>query len=155
MGGEEGKSQDITVKTASILKSRVLVAIILIMLGGLLSITGCLWRTEGVSTETCVHRPNVTGDNSGGVIAVYQVRKSGDAREFYARRISPEGDLSWGEKGTLIGSGYGGGCGEVLQIVSDGSGGAVIAWRTHPSNVTVTRVNSQGEVLWQKEVGAV
>ncbi len=140
--------------SASILKSRVLIAIILIMLGGLFSIAGCMWCEDGVSTETCVHRPNVTGDNSGGAIAVYQVRKSGDARESYARRVSPEGDLPWGEKGTLIGSGYGGGCGEVLQIVSDGSSGAVIAWQTHPSNVTATRVNSQGEVPWQKEVGA-
>ena len=164
--GEE-RSQDITMKTASILKSRVLIAIILIMLGGLLSITGCMWREDGVSTATCVHRPNVTSDNSEGAIAVYQVRKGGDAREFYVQRISPEGDRLWGEKGTLIGSDYGGyGCSVELPIVNDSYGGALIAWKSYPSKVnlnlppeervrsviTITKVNSQGKIIWHREI---
>ena len=54
---------------------------------------------DGVSTVTRVHYPDVTSDNSWGAIAVYQVRKGSDAREFYVQKVSPEGDLLWGEKG--------------------------------------------------------
>lgn len=128
--------------------------------------TGC---TKGVSTGTCVHSPDVTSDNLGGAIAVYQVRKARDARELYAQKVNSEGVLLWGEKGALIDGGYGGGCGELLRIVNDGYGGAVLAWRAYPTKadlesptgeqmqpvVTVIRIDSQGRIQWQKEVNQV
>ena len=142
------------------------VGLTVLLLGSLLFSTGCTWRDSGVSATTCVHRPDVTSDNSGGAIAIYQVRNAGDSRELYAQRVSSEGDLLCGEKGMLIDSGYGGGCGGLLRIVNDGSGGAITAWKAYPTNpdlesptgervqkvVTVIRVDSQGRILWQKEV---
>jgi len=75
----------------------------------------------------------ITGDNSGGAIAFYQIQRMSDTQfhfEFYAQKISPEGDFLWGESGTLIASGnatFYWTCD--LYAVSDGSGGAFVMWR--------------------------
>jgi len=117
-----------------------------------------------------VDSPAITSDGSGGAIAIYEVLRSDDARDLYAQRISPEGDCLWGERGTLIDSGYDQGSSPNLHIVDDGSGGAIIAWGTYPSTpdwnlppaerkvqrvTTTTRVDSQGNILWQQEVDRV
>jgi len=144
-----------------------------VLLVAMLFSTGCMFTTGGGGPSAyspyCVDYPDVTIDNSGGAIATYQIRKAGDIGECRAQKIGPEGDLLWGEKGTLIDSGYVKGCGWFLRIVEDGSGGAVIAWRTYLSNpdlkspsgeqvqpVThVIKVDSQGSILWQEEVNVV
>ena len=106
--------------------------------------------------------PKVTGDGSGGAIAVYEDIKGGNQRDFYAQKISPNGATLWGDEGVLIGSGYR----EAdsffdLHIVSDDSGGAVITWMASPSSQHgeyishVTSVDSGGNVRWQREVRAV
>jgi len=115
--------------------------------------------------------PRVTGDGTGGAIAVYEDIKGGKQHAFYAQKISPEGEALWGEKGVLIGSGYR----EFdsffdLFTVDDGSGGAVIAWSAYPSEpdwrlapgqrqieylTHVTRVSSEGSIMWQREVRGV
>jgi len=106
--------------------------------------------------------PKVTGDGTGGAIAIYEDIKGSNQRDFYAQKISAEGDILWGDKGVLIGGGYK----EAdsffdLHIVSDDSGGAIIAWRASPSSeqrtyaTYVVRVDAEGDILWKKEVRAV
>ena len=110
-------------------------------------------------------------DGAGGAIAVYEDIKGGNRHDFYVQKISPEGYNLWGNEGVLIGGGYK----EFdsfheLHIVGDGSGGAVIAWSAYPSEpdwklapgrrqipyVThATRVDSEGNILWQREVRGV
>mgnify|MGYP006910665557 CR=1 FL=1 len=106
--------------------------------------------------------PRVTGDGAGGAIAVYEVRKGSNQRAFYAQKISSGGDALWGRKGVLVGSGYKTSDSFFnLHIVSDGSGGALVAWIARPSSRQreyishVTRVDFEGNILWQKEVRAV
>jgi len=107
--------------------------------------------------------PRVTGDGTGGAIAVYEVRKGLNQRAFYAQRVSSEGDALWGKKGVLVGSGYKNWDSFFdLHIINDDSGGAIIAWSAYPSRQQqiplahyVTKVNSEGSILWQKEVRAV
>jgi hypothetical protein len=71
----------------------------------------------------------VTGDNSGGAIAVYQIWQVSDSYgQFYVQKISPEGDFLWEEKGILIGSGYSDFGDFYSYAVSDGSGGAIVIW---------------------------
>ncbi len=104
--------------------------------------------------------PRVTGDGTGGAIAVYENIKGPDKRAFYAQRISSEGDALWGKKGVLVGSGYKTSDSFFdLHIVNDDSNGAIIAWGAYPSRskqisyVThITRVDSEGSILWQREV---
>ena len=50
--------------------------------------------------------PKVTSDGSGGAIVAYEDIKRGNQHDFYVQKISPEGDILWGDKGVLIGSGY-------------------------------------------------
>jgi len=102
----------------------------------------------------------ITGDNSGGAIAFYQTWRMSDSHslvEFYAQRISPEGDFFWGEGGILIASGdaafYWKGD---LYVVSDGSGGAFVIWEeplSEPpySQTHVAKIDSGGNVEWQRD----
>jgi hypothetical protein len=104
----------------------------------------------------------ITGDNSGGAIAVYQIWRMSDSYgQFYVQKISPEGDFLWGEKGILIGSGYGGGAEFDSYAVSDGSGGVIVMWVEFlaqpegepPSFQThVAKIASEGNVEWRKDI---
>jgi len=140
--------------------------ILLALVGTIMLGTGCTCPLS----PSCVDFPAITSDSSGGAIAIYEVLRSDDARDWYAQRISPEGDFLWGGRGTLIDSGYESGCGLSNHMVDDGSGGAIIAWGTYPSKpdwslppgerkvqrvTTIARVDSQGDILWQQEVDRV
>jgi len=107
----------------------------------------------------------VTGDNSGGAIAVYQIWRMADSYgQFYVQKISPEGDFLWGEKGVSIGSGYSDFGDFDSYAVSDGSGGAIVIWLEFlpraegelPSFQThVAKIDSEGDVEWQKDIPGI
>jgi len=115
--------------------------------------------------------PRVTGDGTGGAIAVYEDIRGGNQHDFYAQRISPTGDTLWGETGVLIGSGYKDSDSFFdLHIVNDGSGGAFAVWSAYTSEpdwraapgqcqipylTHLTRVGLEGNMLWQREIGAI
>src|SRR4030042_3244215 len=100
----------------------------------------------------------MTGDNSGGAIAFYQIWPMSDSYgQVYVQKISPEGDSLWGEEGILLGSGCRADdqCGS--YAVSDGSGGAIIIWmerlpqpeeEPEPSyfQTHVAKIDSEGNV---------
>jgi len=107
----------------------------------------------------------ITGDNSGGAIAFYQIQRMSDTQfhfEFYAQKISPEGDFLWGERGISIASGdaaFYWTCD--LYAVSDGSGGAFVMWREPLlggppySQPHVAKIDSEGNVEWQRDIPGV
>jgi len=107
----------------------------------------------------------MTWDNSGGAIAFYQIQDMSDAHfhfEFYAQKISPQGDFLWGESGTLIASGnatFYWTCD--LYAVSDGSGGAFVMWREplpeppYHSQPHVAKIDSGGNVEWERDIPGV
>jgi len=109
--------------------------------------------------------PAITGDNSGGAITFYQIQRMSDTQfhfEYYAQRISPEGDFLWGEGGILIASGdadFYWTCD--LYAVSDGSGGAFVMWREplpeppYHSQPHVAKIDSEGNVQWQRDIPGV
>jgi len=107
----------------------------------------------------------ITGDNSGGAIAVYQIWRMSDSYgQFYVQKISPEGDFLWGEKGVLIGSGYGGDGEFDSYAVSDGSGGAIVIWLAFPSEpegeppsfqTHVAKIDSEGNVEWRRDIPGI
>jgi len=140
-------------------------AIVLLSLSVFSAGCGCL-------RQACQpYGPRVTGDGTGGAIAVYEDIKGGNQHDFYAQKISPQGGALWGQKGVLIGSVYKE-CDSFheLHIVSDSSGGAFITWGGYPSEpdwrlapgqrqieylTHVTKVDSEGSVTWQREVRGV
>jgi hypothetical protein len=107
----------------------------------------------------------ITGDNSGGAIAVYPTWRMSDDHslvEFYAQSISPDGEFLWGERGILIASGDAAFRWTLdLYALSDGSGGAVVMWREplseppYSSQPHATKIDSGGNVQWQRDVPGV
>lgn len=143
------------------------IALIFIMLAASIFSTGC-----GCLSQACQpYGPRVTGDGTGGAIAVYEDIKGGNQHDFYVQKISPEGKALWGEKGVLVGSSYKQ-CDSFpeLHIVGDGHGGALVSWSGYPSEpdwklapgkrqieylTHITKVDAEGSVLWEKQVRGV
>jgi len=134
----------------------VLCAVVLtaVLIVAMLFSTGC----SCLISPPQPYGPRLTGDGTGGAIAVYEDIKRGNQHDFYVQKISPEGDMLWGDKGILVGSGY-----KYwdsffdLHIVSDGYGGAIVSWVVSPSRpesyaTYLSRVNATGTTLWQEEV---
>ncbi|HJX36881.1 MAG TPA: hypothetical protein VJ280_08010 [Dehalococcoidales bacterium] len=132
-------------------KLLILICITLIFVS-LLSGSSCILFNHSDSSYT----PEAVSDGAGGAIVVYEKVKSGTNREFYAQRISPDGKPLWGVTGTLIDSSQANSYSfPVFDIVSDGTGGAIIAWPDlapdqFQSIKYVTKIDSNGGVIWTK-----
>ena len=99
-----------------------------------------------------VSYPDIITDNFGGAYAVYQVYVSkSNLKEIYVQRISSKGSRLWGKKGILI-TNIGGIADVPLRIFSDNNGNAIVAWRNDQGTISLTRINSEGHILWQKDV---
>jgi hypothetical protein len=112
-------------------------------------ITFSQWQGNPVSTEVNDQiNPMMTTDGSGGTIITWQDRRSGKY-EIYAQRMNSDGNAVWTTNGVAI-------CTQDSNynpiIVSDGSGGAIIAWQSYrgssTSDIYAQRVNSSGAVQW-------
>jgi len=143
------------------------ISLAVILLAVLISSSGC-----GFLRQACQpYGPRVTGDGAGGAIAVYEDIKSNNQHDFYAQKISPGGEALWGEKGVPLGSVYKE-CDSFheLHIVDDGSGGTIVTWSGYPSEpdwkqppgqrpieylTHITKVDSNGNTMWQREVMGV
>jgi predicted lipoprotein with Yx(FWY)xxD motif len=106
---------------------------------------------QGNPVSTAVNNqvnPVMTTDGSGGSIITWQDRQNGKY-EIYAQRMNSNGNAMWTPNGIAI-------CTQdsnhLPVIVSDGSGGAIIAWQSYRGSTTADiyaqRVNSSGTVLW-------
>lgn len=92
--------------------------------------------------------PAATTDGSGGTIITWQDKRNGKY-EIFAQRMNIDGNAMWTTDGIAIctqDSNY------TPMIVSDGSGGAIIAWQSYRGSPTADiytqRVNSSGNVQW-------
>ena len=92
--------------------------------------------------------PMMTTDGSGGTIITWQDKHNGKW-EIFAQRMNGGGNAMWTTNGVPICTQDSNYC---PVIVSDGSGGAIIAWQSYRSSVTADiyaqRVNSSGVVQW-------
>jgi hypothetical protein len=95
--------------------------------------------------------PQVISDGVGGAIIAWHDARSGGS--IYAQRVNATGAAQWAANGVAICTGsvpaplYD----EILRVVSDGSGGAIIAWedyRSLNSDIYAQRVDSSGAVQW-------
>jgi predicted lipoprotein with Yx(FWY)xxD motif len=108
-------------------------------------------QSPGNPVSTAVNNqisPMMTTDGSGGTIITWQDKRSGK-NEIYAQRMNSDGNAVWTTNGVAIctaDSNYN------PIIVSDGSGGAIIAWQSYRGSATADiyaqRVNSSGAVQW-------
>ena len=113
------------------------------------------WPVGGrslVSNNDEQTHPRICTDGAGGAIVAWRDLRQGDF-DVFAMRVEAGGSLSqgWRNGGEIL-------CdaaqGQLLSdIIADGSGGAVVAWRDFrtpaiSSDIYVQRVNSAGSVLW-------
>jgi hypothetical protein len=93
-------------------------------------------------------RPNVIADGSGGAIFTWQDPRGIDT-DVYAQRVNAAGAAQWTANGLPV-------CavaGDQLQpaLVTDGAGGAVLAWsdtRSGVQQIFAQRVSGAGALLW-------
>jgi len=93
-------------------------------------------------------RPKCTDDGSSNAIACWQDSRSG-GDDIYAQKIDSNGVVQWAINGVLICNATG--TQDKVWIVSDGGGGAIIAWedaRSGAEDIYAQRVNSAGMVQW-------
>ncbi len=107
------------------------------------------WQGNPVSTAINNQiNPMVTTDGSGGSIITWQDKHNGKW-EIFAQRMSSSGVAMWTTNGVAICTQDSNYC---PVIVSDGSGGAIIAWQSYRGSATADiyaqRVNSSGVVQW-------
>jgi hypothetical protein len=126
-------------------------ALFTLVIPALLILTGCPWHSDSL------YGLNFAGDGNGGAIAVYEDSLGGN---IYARKISPDGNKMWGEKGVLLGSSHSRFYSfQFTHVINDGSGGASIAWpeitsSQEPRTTSVyhiVKLDSGGRLLWQKD----
>ncbi|OGQ57841.1 MAG: hypothetical protein A3G39_03740 [Deltaproteobacteria bacterium RIFCSPLOWO2_12_FULL_43_16] len=94
-------------------------------------------------------RPAIVSDGSGGAIVTWYDYRSGTYSDIYAQRIDANGNVLWTTNGMAISTAANNQY--YPQIVSDGSGGAIITWEDYRSgnwDIYGQRIDANGNVLW-------
>ena len=110
------------------------------------------------TTDLCIcnnvydqQNSSIVSDGSGGAIITWDddVNGNGSYYEVFAQRVNSSGMLEWDLYGVCI-------CDEISlnpEIVSDGSGGAIIVWQDYRSSsnldIYAQKVNSSGISQWE------
>jgi len=107
-----------------------------------------LWDSAGVVISGGINaRLQILEDGSGGAIIVWE--DSHPASNLYAQRISRSGIVQWKVNGITVSNANGGQ--NLPQLVSDGAGGAIIAWmdfRAFAWDIFAQRISGAGAVKW-------
>jgi hypothetical protein len=118
-----------------------------------------VWAEGGVAVTTIIsekERPRLIGDGTGGFIIAWtdiSVAEGWD-KDVYVQKLDAEGQRIWGEQGIPVSAAPG--QQSDPQIITDGSGGCVVAWPEiqytdiKTSGIFAQRISSSGEVLWQE-----
>jgi hypothetical protein len=133
-------------------RKKALGILAIFLLSSLLFITGCPLHSDSTYTPVAI------SDGKGGAIGVYEEDAGGNLRHLYAQRIDSVGKSLWAEQGVLLANSYKvpGGFSDCV-IVTDGAGGAIVAWQACPNDKLtgyisyISRIDLQGSVLWQRE----
>lgn len=116
------------------------------------------WAADGISLSSAANNqtfPQLISDGSGGAIVVWEDNRTGSA-DIYAQRVNHDGTVAWTIDGIPISAAANSQLSP--QLVSDGSGGAIIVWQDHRNATTdlyAQRVNGAGAVQWGADGAAV
>lgn len=113
------------------------------------------WTANGIGVSNASanqHEPQLISDGAGGAIITWTDRRNSGVSFFdiYAQRIDSSGAPLWTVDGDAVTTA--GGDQAVSQLVSDGSGGAIIIWsegyQGGSDDVFAQRINSSGLPQW-------
>jgi hypothetical protein len=112
-----------------------------------------LWHADGVSLCTAAEGQwsvQLAPDGTGGAIVTWDDWRSASESDIYARRVNASGNTLWHTDGVTICAAAGDQ--DAVQVLSDGSGGAMIVWVDWrpggDSDIYAQRVNASGTTLW-------
>lgn len=117
------------------------------------------WTANGVTVCAAAGsqtNPMLASDGATGAIVAWQDQRSGNWN-IYAQRVNAVGTVQWAADGIVL-------CDAALsqtspQIISDGSGGAIIAWTDHRNalddDVYAQKIDASGNPLWAANGAAV
>ena len=113
------------------------------------------WQPGGVPICTVPkfqQELDIIADGEGGaIIAWHDYRAESNAPYIYAQRINANGETLWEHDGVLVAGQVG--YQKYPNLVSDGAGGAIIAWqdwRDGKGDIYIQRVNADGQLPWQE-----
>lgn len=111
------------------------------------------WLSNGVSICTAVNDQvsvQLTNDEDHGAIISWIDLRSGNW-DIYAQRIDKNGNTLWRANGIAVSAGLSTELHE--NLISDGYGGAIIAWydtRNKSTAIYAQRINASGAFLWNE-----
>jgi hypothetical protein len=113
-----------------------------------------VWEEDGM--PVCIapigqNFPEITSDNGGGAIIVWEDETNLSDTDICAQRINHRGKILWKKYGVKICSGPQGQSNQ--RVASDGFDGAIITWNQYSENTAylyVQRVNGEGVSMWKK-----
>jgi hypothetical protein len=109
------------------------------------------WAADGVALCTATGDqgiPALVADGSGGAVAAWDDGRAGRARRLRAAD-QQRGTPQWTANGVVVCSASG--TQTAPRLLSDGSGGAIVAWRDQRSgdyDLYAQRINGSGATLW-------
>jgi hypothetical protein len=117
-----------------------------------------LWPPQGLPVceeNGSQTRLTMISDGIGGAIIAWEDgRKESNDTDIYMQRVTPDGTLVWNQAGVAVASSS-----EVQiqpAILSNGKGGAIIAWMDFYRggtwwNIYAQHVNAEGQIVWTKD----
>jgi hypothetical protein len=111
------------------------------------------WTADGVALCTATEdqdRPQIASNGAGGAFVTWEDDRGGTLGDIYAQAIGASGVVQWTVNGIAI-------CAAVYNqiyptIVSDGAGGAIVAWQDGRGgsdwDIYAQKVNASGTVQW-------
>ncbi|RJR27600.1 MAG: hypothetical protein C4574_05945 [Candidatus Latescibacterota bacterium] len=116
------------------------------------------WAQNGVSLCAAFgsrQDPQMAPDGAGGAIVAWCDERNGN-EDIYAQRVNAAGVPLWGDGGIAVCTDWSYQRNPV--VVSDGAGGAIIAWqddRAGNNDIYAQRVNASGTALWMADGQAI
>jgi hypothetical protein len=111
------------------------------------------WVLDGLNICTNPQVQNAArmcSDGNDGLILSWSDARNGNSnRDIYAQKVNASGIIQWTYNGIAVANSTSNQFGD--QIVSDGAGGAIIAWQQGAPGLTdiyVNRIDANGNKLW-------
>jgi len=96
-------------------------------------------------TSTIHPRTRLVSDGSGGATVFWEDHRQEMA--IYAQKVSPEGKILWQANGLRVAADMPRQS-PLFDAVSDGSGGAVLAWKTGDGKIYTQHIDATGNKKW-------